>query len=286
MTNMAASGDWKTDVLPLAGAFALATMQKVWSSYQSHRGETWPISYGRVLNVAIESQARAATLKLSYSYSVGNESYGGKFKKVFQDGDEADAWKDALSGKQIPVRYDPGKPSRSRLTESDLRPMVQAFAPAPTAADVQPMPWWKRALCQLGLALAIIGFGLCVVESVAEKMGHLLLGRGVYGWLMLGAVVMPLISIYGTYGDRRRAWRALPEWMKYLGFVVIFYSALAAFLPHHSVRDQRIRQSGRDITYQLAGYLGAIEVLYARLRSDPQHEDYLQRSLSSGVKIG
>jgi uncharacterized protein DUF3592 len=272
----------------LAAAFVVATLQRAWSFYQSHRGETWPISYGRVMSAEVDTQGNAATLKVPYSYRVENESHTGIFKKVFRDSDEAEAWKGALLGKQVAVRYDSSKPSRSRLLESDLQPIVQAFAPAaPVSADeLQAMPWWKRSLCQLGLVLAVIGFSVCLVESVSEKMGRPFLHRGAYALLMLGAVALPLVSVWGAYGAGKRTWRAVPEWMKYLGFVVVFYAAFSALLPHHSTRNPRTRETGLDFTYQLAAYFGAIEMLYARLRSDPQHEDYLQRSLGSGVKIG
>lgn len=142
---LAAFADWKSELQPLAAAVALATLQKLWTSYQSHRGETWPISYGKVLKIEIQSQSSVDTFKLDYSYSVGNRSYGGKFKKIFPDSDDADAWKAALLGKQVQVRYDPRKPSRSRLMESDLEPIVQAFAPAASAEPHEAMAWWKRS---------------------------------------------------------------------------------------------------------------------------------------------
>lgn len=282
----AASADWKSDVLPLAAAVALATLQKLWTSYQSHRGETWPISYGKVLKIEIQSQSSVDTFKLIYSYSVGTGAYGGKFMKIFRDSDEADAWKAALSGKQVPVHYHPAKPSRSRLMESDLEPIVQAFAPAASSQPPEPMAWWKRSLLQFGLALACVGFGLCLIESVAEKIGAPLLSRRAYEFLDMGAFIVPVLAIRDVYGSARRTWHAVPDWMKFLEFVMIFYAAFAAFLPHHPARNEQTGVLHRDITYQLPAYLGAIEVLYARLRSDSQNEDYLQRSLGSGVKIG
>lgn len=289
MLSVADSREWLWNLLPLAVGVALATLQKLWSSYQSHRGESWPISYGHVLSTKVETQNNVATLKVSYSYRVGSESYGGTFKKAFRDSDEADAWKSALAGKQVSVRYAPGKPSRSLLAESDLQPIIQAFAPAPGSADApRPMAWWKRSLCQIGLVLAIIGFGLCVVELVSEDMGTPFLSRVAYLVLLLGGVALPVISMYAVLGKGRRTWRAVPPWLKFLGFVVVYFAMFNAvpFFRHHSPQSQRSREARPDLSVQLAGYFSAIELLYARLRSDPQDEDYLQRSLGSGVKIG
>ena len=104
MFSFAASSDWLWNLLPLAAGIAVATMQKAWTSYQSHRGESWPISYGRVLSTQVETQNKVATLRVPYSYRIGNESYGGTFKKVFRDSDEADGWKNALAGPSVMIR--------------------------------------------------------------------------------------------------------------------------------------------------------------------------------------
>ena len=47
-----------------------------------------------------------------------------------------------------------------------------------------------------------------------------------------------------------------------------------------------MHQNTRDATYQLALHFGAVEVLYARLLSESQPQDYLQPSLDGRVKIG
>lgn len=278
-------GAWPSDLFPLAAAFAVATLQRVWKSYQHHRGETWPISYGRILSTAVETQGNAVVLKAPYSYRVGNESYGATFRKIFSDSDQANSWDKALTGKEVPVRYDPNKPSRSLVWESDLQPMVQSAAPV-TPEEFSPMPWWKRWLCQLGLVLAVVGFSACVAQSISDHMGRPLLRRGAYGLLTSGAFLLPLISFWETYGAGKRTWRAMPEWMKYLGFVMVYFALFSA-LPifrHHPRPDQH--RTGLDLTYQLVAYFGAIEAFYARLRSDSRDEYYLQRSLGSGMKIG
>lgn len=285
MPILTVSHDWLGEALPLIAAFGIATLQKAWTFYSSHRGETWPISYGRILSTTVETQGSNVVLNAPYSYRVGNESYGAKFQKVFGDSDEANAWDKSLVGKQVPVRYDPNKPSRSRVWESDLLPMVQAAAPI-APEEILPLPWWKLLLCQFGLVLAIVGFAACVAQSVSDWMGRPLLNRGAYGLLMAGAFILPLVSFWETSGAGKRTWRAVPEWMKYLGFVVFYFTFFSAlpFFPHHSDRKQH--GTDHEITYQLAAYFGAIEVFYARLRSDAHDEDYLRRSLSPEIKIG
>lgn len=278
-----ASRDWLWDVLPLAIGFVLATLQRAWSSYQSHVSETWPITYGRVMNATAEEQGNTPLIRIVYNYRVGNESYAGNFKKVFSEGSEANSWEKALGGTEVPVRYDPNKPSRSRLSESDLRPMVRAAAPI-IAEEPTAMPPWKRFLCQAGLVMAVLGFSICLAQVISAMFGKPLLNRSAEQMLTGGAIILPIVAFWGTYGAGKRTWRAVPGWMKYLGYVVIYSTFLYALLPRPSRPDQP--ESRHDVSYQLAGYFGAIEALYARLRSGDGDEYDLQRALSPETKIG
>ncbi len=283
------SVEWFRDVLPLAAAVALATIQKIWSSHQRRQLESWPIAYGLITSAEGDIQANTAILKLHYSYRVANERYSGSFNKVFEDSREMYAWKDALSGKQVSVRYNSNHPARSRLSETDLQPIVQAFVPAlsPPTHDQEPLTWWRRVACQFGLGFGIVAFGACVLQLVSEQVGKPLLGRSAYALLTAAAVPFGAISFFIGYGKTKDTWRAVPSWMKFLGFVVLYYSmfAILPILPH-SKRSQRARETGKDISYQLAVYFGTIEVFYARLRSDKRSDDSIRRSLHPDVTIG
>jgi hypothetical protein len=289
--NLATGLDaWEWDVLSLATAVAVAIVPKMWRSYRSRASETWPISYGRILSVSINVQERRTELKAAYSYRVGDQSYGGTFKEAFADGDEAEAWEKALPGQQVPVHYDSNRPSRSRLTESDLQTIAQAFAPPVPAqtGEIGELAWRERLLCQLGFLVALAGFAASLAELVSENMGKPPLGHGAHSLLSLGAFAVMFFSLWEGRRGGKRSWRTLPGWMKYLGYVVLLYTIFSAlpFLAHRSGRDQRIRHTTPDVSYQLAMYFGAVELLYARLKSDTKQEDYLQRSLNGQAKIG
>jgi hypothetical protein len=287
LVTISAEGRW--EILPFAIAIAAATLQKWWLSYQSHRSENWPVSYGRILSATNEVQEKTATLKAPYSYRVGDQSYGGTFKKAFADSDEAETWEKVLPGQQIAVRYDPNKPSRSRLQESDLQMIVRAFAPSETGRPLrsEDLTWWERSLCQLVLVVAVAGFAACLGELVSENLGRPLLSHGAYGLLIMGGLPLAMFSFWEGRRGGLRILRTLPGWMKYMGYIVLYYTILSAlpFFPHPS-GSQRMRENTRDTNYQLALYFGAVEVLYARLNSESQSPDYLQRSLDGRVKIG
>lgn len=117
-------------------------------------------------------------------------------------------------------------------------------------------------------------------------MGLPFLSRRAYELLDVGAIIVPILAIRDVFGSARHTWRSVPEWMKFLEFIMLYYAAFAFLLPHHPSPDRRVSAPIHDISYQLPAYFGAIEVLYARLRNDPTTDDYLQRGLGAGVKIG
>ena len=271
--------DWQWDLLPLIAAIAAAGIQRSWRSLRGRKVASWPITYGEILGASSETKNKYVFLTARYRYRIDNEPYSGAFKKILEEEDEAERWADALRGKQVTVHYDPQKPSRSELLASDLEPIVRAFGASHVAPPqpVEATPWWKRFTVEVGLVLAITGFAVCAVELISEKMGKPFLSRGAYELLRTGVFIFPLLTLRGNIEGTKRSLRALPEWMKYLGFVAIFYAFFAAipFFSHgHGIR------SNRDVTYLMAAYFGVVEVLYARLRAEPRQEDYLLRGLN------
>jgi hypothetical protein len=49
-------GSVNSDVLGLILAFVLAGAQKIWRGYQERRTETWPIAYGRIDRVTLDTE--------------------------------------------------------------------------------------------------------------------------------------------------------------------------------------------------------------------------------------
>jgi hypothetical protein len=95
--------------------------------------ETWPAVSGRVVAREIKErkQGRQATIVafvavVTYSY-FQSEQQSGTYKREFDSQDEAGAWLDLLYEKEIQVRVDPARPSRSTLLDSDL-PLAPAVS--------------------------------------------------------------------------------------------------------------------------------------------------------------
>src|SRR2546430_6071826 len=172
MIWLSESPSWQWEVGGLALSLGAAGLTKVVREYQRRRSETWPTSHGRIASASVEETESQTKFQADYTYSVGTESYAGKFKKTFTDIDEANAWAEALHGVQVAIRYDPDKPSRSRIWESDLQPIVQASAGWRPPQQAPELPGWEELIVYLGLAVAIAGTVFATAQLAAAIMGR------------------------------------------------------------------------------------------------------------------
>ncbi len=279
---MSVSGDrsqWLWELVAVTASLALAGLQRAFRSYQRRRSETWPISYGRILSASADEKDKSIILKAAYGYSANSQSYGGTFKKTFTDLDEADGWAEALRGKQVAIRYDPNKPSRSQVWESDLEPMVQASAAAWTSRyqDIPELPSWERALLSLGFVLALAGTSLSVFAITAGVLGKPVAGS-ILKLLSVGALPLLAFGAWEGWRGGARVLRATPEWMKYLGIAIFYYVMLSSvflpMIPSKPGTPSSHRQSGsRESDYQLLLYVGALEAFYARLHAAQRRDE-------------
>ena len=277
---MAAIGftDWSWDLFGLAVAFAVAGVQRFWRGYLDRRSETWPISYGRIERVNVDTQDKKTKIKCYYIYKVGNESFTGSFQKTCEDADEGNAWADALAKKQVAVRYDPGNPSRSQLREVDLEPIVQAAAPfRPTRGEA--LTGWQHLLAVVGLVLSIVGLAITVAMVLGEILGRTVVPLKLAVWTGSLAFFVFFAGAW-TFGQGKKKARAAPAWMKFLGYALFYYAVFVAVVPPRSMgRDSHTgstrNQGGfRDARYFLFLYFSAFEWCYAQLQGNDESASY------------
>jgi hypothetical protein len=260
------SFDQWPELVTLAVALTLAAIQKSWRSFRMAQSQTWPVTYGRVLRSEAPEKNKTLQLKVFYSYRVGEESYQGEFEKKFRDEAEAQWWADALREKQIPVHYDPVKPTRSQLWESDLVPIVQSFPPPDRAAihPIKPFPAWERLLVTSGVAVALAGCGLSLVELFSRVAGRAWISRPLSMALTVGAFIMA--GLAGLEGKRAAIRRAAPEWMAFTLHALMYFAVLSfVFFPLGRASRKGSRET-RDVSYQILFYFGAFETFYLRLK--------------------
>jgi hypothetical protein len=274
---------WNGDLIGLLVGLALAGAQKIWRDYQQHRSETWPISYGRINSVTVDSQEKRNKIKCYYTYRVEAETFTGSFQKTFQDPDEATAWAEALDNKQVAVHYDPANPSRSQLGEVDLEPMVRAAAASfrATGGEAE-LSGPDRLLVSAAFVLATLGLAVTVVMLIGEMAGRTLIPSAIASKVSIGGYLLFFAALWIRKGGTKQA-RATPTWMKYLGYALLYYAIFSATLgPSHRLLSDHGPDSRRhheflmDARYQLFLYFSAFEWCYARLRA--REDDPLRQS--------
>jgi hypothetical protein len=129
--------EWKMPFILASISFALSGLAKAYRVSKRRQSETWSTSYGLVTKATVHEMKHESLLRISYSYPVPEEPYPipSEFEMDFPSSDEAGMWAEALSGKTIPVRFNPANPWKSVLWDSDLRAVVHASLPALTPSD-------------------------------------------------------------------------------------------------------------------------------------------------------
>ncbi len=258
-----------------AAALVLAAIQKGWRSFRLTQSQTWPVTYGRILRSDATEKNKTLQLNAFYSYRVGEESYQGKFEKKFRDEAEAQLWADALREKQIPVHYDREKPTRSQLWDSDLVPIVQSFPPPDRAAtrSSKPFPAWERLLVTSGVAIALAGCVLSLVELFGRLAGRAWISHRLSLALAVGAFVMAGLAVLES--KRATLRRTAPEWMAFTMHALIYFAILSfLFFPLGKASGKGSRET-RDVSYQILFYFGAFETFYLRLKDAEEQPSVL-----------
>jgi hypothetical protein len=170
--------------------------------------EDWPSVRGRVISCAIdesnhEGNTEAFLAVLNYSYLEDGQQTG-TYERRFESRDEADGWLDYLRDREVSVRFDPVKPSRSTLVERDL-PMLPVVATrfkddshSPMfSLDIEDMhaSGWRPLLAAASLAglvicalLHLVGLHKGLIGQGAEF--SLLFGMQLYTIVVSGAAWM------------------------------------------------------------------------------------------------
>lgn len=251
------------DLVGLVAASAIAGFQRFWKARRDQRAETWPISYGRIDRVSVDTDSQRSKFKCYYTYRVGSESFVGSFEKTFSDADEAHTWASALDRQQVPVRYDPSAPDRSRLREADLPPIVQTAPLHSPGTPAFGTSGPDRLLISALLVVSLLGLALSVTSLIQEFTGKTLVPLTVAQWA--GYCAFPIFMIAMWLRKARKSTKA-PEWMKYLNYALLYYAVFSTILPSAPNQGHFIHGwNAIDARYNLFLYFSAFEWCYASL---------------------
>ena len=243
---------------------------------------------GRITRASAEETDSQVKLQADYTYSIGGGSYAGKFKKTFTDVEEANAWADALRGVQVVIRYDPAQ----TVTFANLG----VGSAAHSASLCRLAATRSSCIARLGrvdrLSRACrryCRYGFCDSFQLAAAI----MGRPHHhtmGSFNTGIVALGIFAGLEAWRGGKKVMRATPEWMKYFGYTIVFYTAFATLLlprlhPNPKDDPQRIRQQEAitDANFQLLIYFGALETLYTRLSAARRREELSVGATSNSV---
>jgi hypothetical protein len=81
----------------------------------------WPSADGQVQTATIKKQQQGCWVEVSYRSYAQQEYHYGKYRRHFARKAAAEAFAEAIRGRNVQVRYRDDKPSESILLEQDLQ---------------------------------------------------------------------------------------------------------------------------------------------------------------------
>lgn len=199
---------------------------------QRRRAVGWPIADGRIESTDVSKPSFSLTTRsgyyvaqLDYSYSVAGSIHSGLHKREFPTEPGAEDFVRDLKGKAVAVRYNPSRPSRSMLLESDIEAVLQNRPPASDDQSLanNAVPEWLRPFIWVFVGLSAIG----LVVSLWVHIGALV-GRTVSSafWILhVGIFVVWFPSVLVAQrmvgnANRKDLWKVAlkgaPDWMRYM----------------------------------------------------------------------
>ena len=81
------------------------------------RSKSWPSAQATILSARVEQREGPCVLSAAYSFRVGEDRYGGNYKREFAGEWEAHDMLQRLQASPPAVRYKPGDPDKSILED-------------------------------------------------------------------------------------------------------------------------------------------------------------------------
>lgn len=224
----------------------LGFAKPIWRWFRRNRAETWPATQGRIESTAINERkgfltnasSKASFASFTYSYEVGGTKYVGAYEKQFGTDEESDDFLRDLTGKDVMVQYNPGKPSRSFVLNSSISSLLSSRPPS-AASPLEIHRYWNpvpvRLIRVLPLfeILAITGFLSSVLVNVRTLSSRWTPPNYVWGlhvgiFLVFSPAIFVAQKRVGS-PNRKDFWKVVlkgaPDWMKYFLYALFAYAA-------------------------------------------------------------
>lgn len=220
----------------------------LWKWFQRNRASSWAIADARIESVEVTKPGFSFTTKrgyyaarLGYSYSVSGSVHSGIYKRDVPTQREADEFARDLKGKPVPAHYDPGKPSRSVLLESDIQTLLQTRAPVEgtETVDTTLIPDWTKQFLWLFIGISAIGLGLSLWVHIGAVMGRRVVPQQWFWMLHVGIFIVWFPAVFVAQRlvggvNRKDFWKVVlkncPDWMRYMIYGFFGYAMINSLL--------------------------------------------------------
>lgn len=239
---------WPWIVWIWAAFLLISWIAPLWRWFQRNRASSWPIADARIDSVEVTKPKFRLTTKhdyyvaqFGYSYSASGSIHSGFYKRDVPTQREADEFVRGLRGKPVPAHYDPGKPSRSVLLESDIQALQQARAPVEgtETADTALIPNWLKRVLWLFIGIAAVGLGLSLWVHIGAVMGKRVAPEPWFWMLHVGIFIVWFPAVFiaqrlvGSV-NRKDFWKVVlkncPDWMRYMIYGLGGYAMINSLL--------------------------------------------------------
>lgn len=176
--------------------------------------------------------------QLCYSYLCAGERHTGVYCRDLYTEPEGETFIRGLEGQAVTIHYNPAKPSRSALLESDIEAMAEN-RPLALTRDFSGESELSSNRSQPFLAfftvLSCIGLILSLWVHIGALMGRRVAPESFFWGLHVGIFVVWFPAIFAAQKragsiNRRDFWRVVlkgsPEWMRYMVYAFLGYAVL------------------------------------------------------------
>jgi hypothetical protein len=260
------------------------------SWWRKLRTQSWPAVQGKIVDTAIHErpvQSGIWTAALVYSCKVEGQVHAGRYKRNFDNLEEAQEFVRGLKDRSIAIHYCPSKPSHSALDEQDLRTLLEQRPPAPPVllqVTTLPVSLWVKIFAYPLMAVAAAGFAMSLYVHISSLLGSVSVSQNWFEMLHVGIFVVfgPGVLLLPKSDSRRnfssKQLAQLPAILRYSIYVCGIYAMLnfAIFILRTADQQQHGVPPWRGFSgHWMIFYLVSIAMLY--LATHPKNVTAVQR---------
>lgn len=187
------------------------------------------------------------TADLVYSCKVEGQIRTGRYKRRFDDLEDALEFVRDLKDRPIAIHYHPAKPSQSALDEQDLRILLEKRPQAPSVllqVTAVPVSRWIKIWAYPLMVVASAGFAVSLYVHINSLLGVVSVSQGWFSILHLGIFVVfgpGILALFKTGRGRnisKRQLEQLPAILRGSIYVFGFYAMLNSAIFWFRTADQ------------------------------------------------